>query len=165
MINRSVPYFLYLLVAQTAWAASPDMTATVTGTVNEPVQSVTVTTEIGSVSANVSGTSFSAASVPLAVGPNVITVTAKDLAGNSASASVTVQVHKTFTIRGTVADESAVTVVVNGVSASVASGVFTADVPLPLGLNPVTAVATDASNNAKSVMIDVFIARKPVDHP
>lgn len=167
MKKRTGTNFLLLMLvgAQVAAAATVDMTTTVTGTVDEPVQSVTVATAIGSVTASVSSLTFTAANVPLAFGPNTITVAAKDLAGNTGSKAITVHVRKNFTIRGTVADESPVTVIVNSVPATINSGVFTADVPLSLGLNPVTAVATDSANNTTSVTIDVFVARKPVDHP
>jgi hypothetical protein len=135
-------------------------TITVTGTVNETVASVTV----NGIAATVTGTTFSAAGVPLALGPNTITAIATDTAGNAASASITVQLGAKVNVQGTV-DASVTTVTVNGVTATLSSGTFSAMVPMMLGVNTVTANAQDGAGNASSTTSRVFIARPPVNHP
>src|SRR5262249_46390482 len=54
------------------------------------------------------------------------------------------------TVTGTVSDESAVTVKVNGVDATVNGNSFKADVPLALGANKITATAVDAFGNTST---------------
>lgn len=155
-----------LIAGHAAAAAAVDMAATVTGAVDEPAASVTVATALGSVSAGLAGSTFTAANVPLAFGPNTITVTAVDQAGNTASVGLTVHVAKRFAVQGTVADDSAVTVTVNGVPGTVAGGQFSAVVPLKLGLNAVTATAKDAAgNSSQSTTVEVVTVRQPISHP
>ena len=135
---------------------------TVTGTVDDP----TATISVNGIGAGVSGTTWTAANVPLSLGPNTLTATATDGAGNARSASIKVyldlpQTKKTprFSIQvaGTVNDATA-TVSVNGVAAPVVSGQFSALVPLVNGLNTITASATDhPAGNTGSASIRVFV--------
>src|SRR5262249_46558411 len=53
-------------------------------------------------------------------------------------------------VTGTVSDESAVTVKVNGVDATVSGNSFKAVVPLALGANKITATAVDAFGNTST---------------
>ncbi len=124
------------------------------------------------------GGSFTRAGVALAEGPNVLTATARDKAGNSASASVhvvadslpptlsitapgagTVLGESPVTVAGTASDPHLDIVLVNGVAAAVdASGRFTAAVPVTEGANTLTAVARDTlahqSQSSVSVTLD-----------
>lgn len=148
---------------------------TVSGTVSDsvsPVASVTV----NGVSASVSGSTWSA-SVPLTEGANTLTATAANQVG--LTTTVTRQVTRDttapaiaitspadglvtaaagITVSGTVSDTHAVTVTVNGVSASVSGGTFSATVPLAGGSNAVTATATDAAGNVSSASRTVIRA-------
>src|SRR5207253_8691642 len=57
------------------------------------------------------------------------------------------------TVSGTVTDQTAVTVNVNGIPLPVdGSGVFTGSVPLAEGANVLTVTATDAAGNSRSVV-------------
>lgn len=154
-----------LLGVAIAWLAWPSLAqaavaVTVTGTVDESVTSVTV----NGMTATRTGNSFTATGVPLSLGPNTITATATDAAGNATSASITVHLSAKVNVRGTV-DASVTTVTVNGVTASITSGTFSAMVPMTLGVNTLTANAQDGAGNTNSVTSRVFIARPPVNHP
>ena len=138
------------------------ITITVTGTVNEPVSNVTVNGITASVTG---GTSFTATGVPLSLGPNTITVTATDVAGNSASTSITVRLDAKVNVQGTVVDSSATTVTVNGITATVTGSTFSVLIPMTLGVNTVTANAQDGAGNVGSKTSRVFLARPPVEHP
>ena len=154
------PFLLGLvLAAEAAWAA-PAMTVTVTGTIDDPAATVSVN---GIPATNFGGT-FTATSVPLELGPNAITAVAIDPAGNRAELSISVRVDVRFTVQGTV-NEPVASLTVNGVTAAVGGGTFQAAVPLPLGLNTLTATGTDPSGNTDSKAIEVFVARHPIDHP
>ncbi|MGB5601369.1 MAG: Ig-like domain-containing protein, partial [Gammaproteobacteria bacterium] len=60
------------------------------------------------------------------------------------------------TVSGTASDETALaSVSVNGVSATLGSGTFSADVALTAGVNTLTATATDSSGNTASTSIQV----------
>ena len=145
---------------RTACAAPAAPTITVTGTMNDPSATVTV----NGLAATVSGTTFTAQNVPLALGPNTLTATVRDSAGNTSSASITVSLVVGYTVQGTV-NESAATVSVNGVAAALnGTGQFSAVVPLSVGVNTLTASATDAAGNGKTATIDVYLARPPIDH-
>lgn len=171
---RTGPIFwagvLSLALLQTAWAA-PVMTTTVTGTVDDPAATVTVNgipalVFPAIVSGVVSGGAFTATGVPLEFGPNTITAVATDAAGNSATLAMTVQIRVRFNIQGTI-NELVVTLSVNSEPAvvNVTAGTFSASVPLALGLNTLTATATDAASNTGTAAIEVFVVRQPIDHP
>jgi len=121
------------------------------------------------------------ADVPLPVdGSHTLTVTARDQAGNTASASVTVvrdtsppTLSITIPLPGTTTNQASITVVgavadamevasvvVNGLPAVLGTGTFrAADVPLPLeGPNTVVVTATDLAGN--TVTRQVQIARE-----
>ena len=138
------------------------VTITVTGTVNEPVSSVTVNGITASITG---GTSFTATGVPLSLGPNTITVTATDVAGNTASKLITVRLGAKVNVQGTAVDSSATTVTVNGITATVTGSAFSALIPMTLGVNTVTVNAQDAAGNTGSKTSRVFLARPPVEHP
>jgi hypothetical protein len=66
-----------------------------------------------------------------------------------------------ITVSGTVDDETA-TVTVNGVTATVSGGIFTAPaVPLQEGLNTLTATATDPAGNIGTASIQVTLDTVP----
>jgi RHS repeat-associated protein len=161
----------------------------VAGTVQDasPVASVHVS---GVVMAVADG-AFSG-TVPLsAEGTNTLTATATDAAGNSgtgarsvirdtqapavaitAPAEGHVTKESTVAVTGTVADASATTVTVNGVSMTVDGGTFSGTVPLPVeGTQALTATATDEAGNTgtdtRSVVRDtqapVVTVLTPVD--
>ena len=170
MENRSVPNFR----GRVAWAllaslsacflgsglACAQVTITVAGTVNESIGSV----KVNGIAATLAGNTFTATGVPLSLGPNTITATATDLAGNTASVSMTVHLGAKVNVKGTV-DGSVTTVTVNGVTATLAPGTFSALVPMILGVNTVTATAQDAAGNTATATGRVFVARPPVNHP
>lgn len=153
-------------------------TAQVTGTVSAGVTAV----EVNGVAAVLSGSSFSAANVPLFEGNNLLTASATGAGGRTATASVQVirdstaprlAIHApaagflttsaTVSVSGMVndlivgsldPDEAQVTV--NGVAAEVANRSFVAaNVPLALGDNTLTAVARDLSGNVGTASVTV----------
>lgn len=147
-----------LLLPDAARALSA--TITVTGTVNESGGTVTV----NGVTAPLTGTTFTAAGVPLALGPNTITATATDAAGNATSASITVHLGAKVNVQGT-RDSSVTTVTINGVTATLGAGTFSALVPMTLGVNTITVNAADAAGNTNTAASRAFLARPPVEHP
>lgn len=141
----------------------------VTGTVNEPVTSVTVSgvPAIATWDSSTSTSTFTCTLV-LVEGANSITVNAVDRAGNGGTASVPANLDTvppavaiqspsagfltnvpTAVVTGTVS-EPHVTVSVNGVAATVEGAVFTATVPLAEGDNTLTATASDRAGNSGS---------------
>lgn len=152
---------LALLAVQAAWAQDPTTTITVSGTVGGSPATVAV----NGVGATINGATFTATNVPIAFGANAVTAVATDAAGNSASAQITVHLAAGFAIQGTVS-ESAATVSVNGVPATVNGTTYTAAVPLQVGLNTISVTATDAAGNAAApVQRQVYVAHAPIAHP
>ena len=133
---------------------------TVTGTTDELCSSVMV----NGIAAARSGTTFTAANVPLTYGTNTITAVATDVAGNASTASMTVTVAVDMTIQGAI-DDNAALVTVNGVAAAVTSGTFSAKVRFVPGRNRITATAKDTAGNQSAQSMDIFVARAPVKHP
>ena len=133
---------------------------TVSGTISDDG---TVTVTVNGEAAVLSGGTFSA-SVPLTGGANTITVKATDAAGNVTTSTRTVvratqgpsvtitspaegfiTGQTSILVTGTVSDSVAVVsgVTVNGVTASVSGGTFSASVPLAEGDNTITVVGTN----------------------
>ena len=164
-IRTGILLLAVLALAARAWAA-PAMMVTVTGTIDDSTATVTVSSTASSapIPATNSGGTFTAPNVPLEVGPNTVTAVARDPAGNTATLSMTVRVDVTFTIQGTV-DEPVANLMVNGKPAVVTGSQFSASVPLQLGLNTLTATATDTAGNPGTQTAEVFVARKPVEPP
>ncbi len=148
----------------------------VEGAVNESVSSVIV----NSVAAVVTGTSFRADGVLLRDGPNTITVTATDLAGNSSTRSISVFLDTTPPARPTVAATPAVTtgssvslsgtktpgtsVWVNGVEVVPLSDAtsWSASVALVEGDNVLVIVTKDAAGNTStSVTVNTIVDNLP----
>ncbi len=147
---------------------------TVSGTVDDDTASVTV----NGVDATVAGTTFSASGITLTEGPNTVTVTATDPAGNTAAVSITViyaipdttapvititypadsatVTTPTITVTGTIDDDTA-TVTVNGVGATVSGNTFTAEIQLSEGWNTITATATDPAGNRSAASVSVIL--------
>ncbi len=155
-------------------AANP--TVQVTGTLSAPA-----TVTVGEVTATVNGLSFSA-TVPVHEGTNILTAAAKDAAGSTGVASVTVLRDTTpprltilspadnatingasVTVVGMVqdlllgtVDAGDVTVTVNGVAAEVANRGFRAmGVPVAKGAGTITVIATDKGGNTASALLSV----------
>lgn len=143
-------------LASPAEATTINVDVTVTGV----VAGVTV----NNIAAAPNGNGYRAMGIPLALGPNTITATATDAAGNSASTSITVHLGTKVNVQGTV-DSSTTTVTVNDVAATITAGTFSAFVPMKLGMNTVTANAQDAAGNTNSATTHVFLVRPPVEHP
>ncbi|HTC93758.1 MAG TPA: Ig-like domain repeat protein, partial [Terriglobales bacterium] len=117
----------------------------------------------------------------LGQGANTLTVQISDLAGNTGHDSSTFTVdttppqvtivqpadgsytnQQTIAVSGTVADDTPVTLQVNGVSATINGNQFTATVPLPTeGLQALQAVATDAAGNVGQASINIHVDRTP----
>ncbi|MEE8573915.1 MAG: Ig-like domain-containing protein, partial [Thermodesulfobacteriota bacterium] len=153
-------------------STTTDSSITVSGSIDDDSASI----DVNGVTATVSAGAFTATGVILAEGANTITVTAIDGAGNSSSASVSVTLDSTApvvsidapadgstttsgstTVTGLIDDDSA-SVTVNGVSATVSAGAFTATgVTLAEGANTVTATATDGAGNSSSTSVSVSL--------
>ena len=169
MAARPARWLAALLLFGTASIAQgATVTVTVRGTVSDPGASV----QVNGVAATVEGNTF-AADVPLALGTNTITVVATDALARSAQQSIKVYVHSPSDgpapfvlckVTGTVS-QSGAQVTVNGVAASVTGSAFTAHVPLPGGASQVTVTATDANGASGTQSAEVFVVRRPVQHP
>ncbi len=144
---------------------------TVTGTVNEPVTSVTV----NGTAAAISGTSFSLAGVMLAEGANSILVEAKDRADNPGSKNITVNLdtvtpavtitepvnglltnNPQVTVSGSISELNT-TVTVNGSAAPVSGSTFSLALTLSEGENTITAAAQDRATNSGTGSIKVVL--------
>ena len=150
---------LLLLLGAAASGFCAD-TITVSGTISGSPAAVTV----NGITATISGSTFMVSGVPVWPGTNAITAVATDAAGNTSSHAIAVQIKCQVTIQGTVT-EAGSSVTVNGTAASVTGTSFTAQLPLPAGVNVLTVIATDAAGNASTSTSEVFVARKPVAHP
>ncbi len=150
-----------------------DAEVEVTGTVDDPDAAITV----AGVRVQNDGGAF-AATVPLPAGETEIVVRARDAAGNTGEARVTVQsdrdgpvIQITAPVAGLVAGAAEVEVrgltepgagvVVFGAEGEVvpevdAGGAFTAMVTLIPGANRITATATDAVGNQANASVEVF---------
>ncbi|HEX6096862.1 MAG TPA: Ig-like domain-containing protein [Thermoanaerobaculia bacterium] len=155
-------------------------TIAVTGSVTD---ATAVTVKVNGVAATVTGTTYTAAAVPLpAEGPVALTAVATDAAGNTGSATVTIKVDRTqpavkitfpadgafiqgasTEVKGTLADASPAVVTVNDSPALVTDGTFTASVNGADGPLVVKATALDAANNASTDSITItFDTTAPV---
>lgn len=120
-----------------------------------------------------------ACSMPLILGPNVITVDSNDISGNVTSSFLTIHhalppkiaidspnegeiiILSPTIVTGTIDDASA-TVIVNNTTASVSNGVFTASVPVENGVNTITAVAQNfAGSGIASVDVLAIVGLNP----
>ncbi len=121
--------------------------------------------------------SFRRAAVPLVEGPNTLTATARDRAGNSTSTTVAVVADtmapviaigspvagaivgsSPTVVTGSAADPNLASVTVNGISASLlAEGRFSAEVPLPEGRSTLTAKARDAVGHEAAASVVVTL--------
>ncbi len=128
-----------------------------------------------------SGTGFRATVALAAEGPNTLTVSAVDAAGNRTDSVRTVTrdteaptvaivspaegeaVRDTIVeVRGTLADRTAVQANVNGVRVTPdAAGAFTVRVPVGEGTSFITLSATDAAGNTASVVRQVVLDTRP----
>jgi hypothetical protein len=146
----------------------------VAGTVDDPGASAgTLLVNGAPVAFAVAGGAF-AVTVRLSEGPSTLVASVANAAGTGTSAPVQVTVDTTpprlaisapadrsvvfaasVTVSGTV-DDPAATVAVNGLPTTVAGGAWTLPaLPLALGDDPITAVATDLAGNSASVTIHV----------
>ena len=133
-------------------------------------------------SGTATGSTSWTASVPIQLGTNVLTVTAQDAAGNTATASLTVtgvgavpptvaitsptssSIYSTtsssLTLGGTAADNVGVTQVTwvnsaGGSGTATGSTSWTASVPIQLGTNVLTVTAQDAAGNTATASLTV----------
>lgn len=125
------------------------------------------------------GTSFLAAQVPLAEGPNVLTVRAVDAAGNATrvyrrleldtrAPSLTIDdpapgsevPDGSIVVRGRVSDAHLEQVTVNGVAAAVAGGAWSASVPLVLGGNVLAVTARDVLAHTTEASVEIWRANE-----
>ncbi len=152
-------------------------TVDVAGTVSDSGGQV----QVNGLPATLAGTSFVARAVPLVEGGNLLTAVITDHLGHASSATINVvrdltpphlsldvpgdraivstdSVHISGLVNDIVAgtvNTQQVTVLVNGVQATVANRAFDVQVPLQLGDNTVQAVATDESGNSAQAQITV----------
>jgi hypothetical protein len=162
---------LTLAIASPANGATIDADrVTVTGTFTG---ATTASVTVNGVAATVSGTSFSAADVPLTFGPNTLTVVGvtpqgardtRSITVNSTAPAITVSTpapgasvnSDRVLVRGTLRAVANSGVRVNGVVAAVdASGNFFAVVPLTPGTNTLTAQATAPSGASATRIITI----------
>lgn len=132
------------------------------------------TVHVNGVNAAVSSAGEFSVSIPLQEGLNTITVTATDQVGNSASTTVEVTLdthapalalfspstgltsHASVVVAGTT--EPGATLTVDGTAASVDSGgAFSTTVTLSDGPHVISVVATDASGNEATVLVQVTV--------
>ena len=144
---------------------------TVTGTVSDDPGLDTV--DVNGIDAVLSNGTFIAMDVPLTEGPNRLTATATDAAGNIGADAISVVYSMPprlsiatptdgalvsgdlLDVSGTIDDENA-TVTVNGIAAVVTGGAFAAvDVPVDEGYNRLTATATNQAGVTGSDRIQV----------
>jgi hypothetical protein len=153
-----------------------DAEATITGTAIDLVSGITSVTCNGN-SGTVTDGSFTCVA-DLAEGPNTIAVAAYDRAGYSATATLQVVHNATprvaiiapanlaffnispVTVRGTISDPNA-TVRVNGVSAVVSGGMFTATVPVVEGNNTLSAIARSQAGKIGTGSVQVTLDTTP----
>ncbi len=153
-------------------SATNTATTTVTGTV---IDATPVTVNTNGTPWTVGAGGAFGGTFPLADGPNVLTTTALDAAGNMTVIARTVTRDETppaltvdapaegatvtaenVTVSGTVTDLTPVTLTVNGTGVTVgAAGAFSTSVPLTEGPNMLTIVATDAATNQTTVTRNV----------
>jgi hypothetical protein len=140
---------------------------------------------VNGVAADVTGNAFSA-SVPLEIGENVLTATATDSFGSTVFASVTVlrgelpTVVVGFPVDGAIVAASPlevtgsftgtapVSVLVDGIPATVSGSSFSASVPLDAGANPITVTASNdfgAATTAVTVVLDGAPPSVSIDAP
>ncbi|HEY6971188.1 MAG TPA: IPT/TIG domain-containing protein [Candidatus Angelobacter sp.] len=149
---------------------------TVNGLVSDGLSGVSSATCNG-VAASLSGGSFSCA-VSLRPGANAVAVQVTDVAGNVASAAISLVLAgpkvtisspesmalfatSSIVVTGTV-DDPSVTVTVNGVEATVSSGAFSAsNIILREGNNLITATATNAAGAVGSASVNVVVDTTP----
>lgn len=132
-----------------------------------------VAVAVNGIGATLTGPSFSAILV-LPDGPQTLTATASNASGSASDAvavtvdtappvvtianppDATMTAAATVTVTGTVVDASPITsFTLNGLTAPLANGAFVVEVPLAMGGNPITAVATDAAGHSGSAAISV----------
>ena len=135
---------------------------------------------VNGVQATVSGGNFSSSPVNLVERNNSLTVIATD--SNNLTTKVTLNVIRDttnpvlanitpvdganlntnpVTVSGTVTDASPVSVIVNGIAASVTGGQFTVSVPVTEGANVLNIQAIDSAGNATSLPRNVLIDTMP----
>ena len=149
---------------------------TASGTLTDALSGV-ASAACGATPATVAAGTFSC-SVALAPGPQSITVSATDPAGNTASAGVNVTFTHTptvtitspanlsysnirpTTVSGTVDDPTA-TVTINSIPAPVVNGSFSLALPLAEGPNIITATATSAAGAVGTASIEVTLDTTP----
>ncbi len=160
----------------------------VTGEVDDPAAAVEVNAVAATLTPLGAGARFTA-QVPLAEGPNRVTATATDPAGNAASIGVTVTLDTVppapsvtapadgsavgaspLPVTVAVVDATPVTVTIGGAPATAGTGgIFTASVPLVEGPNTIPVVATDGAGNlgetALRVVLDTTAPLLRVDAP
>jgi len=140
---------------------------------------------VNGVSATIIGDAYTA-TITLSGGDNVVTATATDSSGNTASAAINVTLlipdttppvvsisspvdgstvsDANQTVTGRVSDNVAVQgVSVNGVAAVVSGATFSANLVLSEGANVLTATATDTSSNSASATVNVTLGTMPGD--
>jgi RHS repeat-associated protein len=147
-------------------AVTQNATVTVSGTVTD---ATAVSANVNGIPLTVTGGSFTG-SVSLAIGANVLTTSAADAAGNTATDVRTVTRDTmppmltisspadgattsaaSITVSGSVSDITTVTVTVNGTAFPVTNGTFSGSVPLNDGENSIAIVAVDAAGNTTTV--------------
>lgn len=137
---------------------------TVSGTVSDSVSPV-ASVKVNGVAATITGSTWTA-TVPLSEGANTLTAVAENQVGLSTTATravtrdstapvltVTAPENNLVTaaeaviVSGTVIDAGAVTVTVNGQTAALTGGAFSAGIQLDGGSNTITVTATDEAGN------------------
>lgn len=160
--------------ADNAYLNTPAIT--VTGTASDSISWVNAVTVNGT-GAAISGESYSA-SLQLSEGPNAITATATDAAGNTGNSSITLILDttppkitldsvKTITnnpqliLAGKIEDANPVSLTVNGAPVNISNNTFSATVNLTEGNNAITVTATDKAGNNSKTEITILLDTTP----
>ncbi len=149
----------------------------------EPVTPVIRTNDAeATILATLNGAPFTSGTTISADGTYTVTAKVRDTIGNeSATASASFRIDGTapsvtissptagaiidadsVEVRGTVTGDDVARVTVNGAQATLTASTFTANVPIDLGLNAITALATDHAGNAGSTSIEIERGRGPI---
>ena len=161
----------------------PEFTSTATLELKGSVvdQTASVVTIQGKSAAVPAGGGTYSLTVDLAEGPNTLTVTVKDSAGNTSEAAVSITLDATppavkivspsadsytkgqeTAVSGTISDATATGVTVNGITAAVSGGSFSvSSLPLVEGQNSIKTVATDSAGNTASDEVFIISDAKP----
>ncbi|MBM3765170.1 MAG: hypothetical protein FJW32_07235, partial [Acidobacteria bacterium] len=173
-LDKTVPALAITLPPANSTTINPQVT--VTGNASDALSGLASVTCNGN-AATLNAGGFTCG-VTLSLGPNTVTVLARDIAGNTATATLPLTLAPPLTIsftspanlsylnlspttvNGTVSD-SAATMVINGITTPVNNGAFSAQIPLAEGPNILTATGTLPSGATATASLEVTLDTTP----